>query len=158
MLQKKILVIDDSKEIIAFCKMILSENYSVISAENVKDGIEAAERESPDLILLDLSEEFEKGCGICKKLTQGEATRNIPVVILYLSGDEEIVRSANSLGVVDYIPKPIIPTLLLKRVQTVIERYSGRINRCGKCFKPMQVDWSFCPYDGTRLPPLDSRQ
>ena len=61
------------------------------------------------------------------------------------------VRHASRLGVVDYISKPIIPALFLKRVQTALERFSGKLLRCPHCFRSMGLDWTFCPYDGCRL-------
>jgi putative two-component system response regulator len=149
--RKRILVIDNSRETFALCKKILNETYELIPAVGAAEGVRTALEKKPDLILLVLYEEIRSECGVCRKLAEQPATSNIPLVILYPSEDESIIEKASSLGAVDYISKPIIPTLFSKRIQTVIERFSGRIHRCTCCLKPMQADWSFCPYDGTPL-------
>jgi len=155
--KKKILVVDDHKHSLNLCKKLLDESYRVIPAENGRDGIEAAIRESPDLILIDLDDNVKKGLSLCSEFTRRETTWKIPIMIICESCHAEAVGRADSLGVVSYIPKPIIPTLLIKRVHTVLERYSGSLIRCTNCLKPMRASWSYCPYDGTKLPEPGSR-
>ena len=151
----KILVIDHSGESITVCKRIFSQAFSVVPAGTLEEGFEAAVREAPDMILLDMDENQKESFELCRKLTRGKVTSKIPVVILSVSNDEESVKAARELGVVDFIPKPIIPTLLYKHILTVMERYAGRIKRCSSCLQTMQADWSYCPFDGTRLHPVD---
>lgn len=157
MREKKILVVDEHKHSLNLCRKLLDESYRVIPAENGRDGIKAAIRESPDLILIDLADNVEKGLSLCSELTRREITWKIPLMIIYESCHAEAVERAGSLGAVGYIPKPIIPTLLIKRVQTTLERYSGNLIRCINCLKPMRAGWSYCPYDGTKLPESGSR-
>jgi CheY-like chemotaxis protein len=154
LLDKTLLIIDDNKEEINLCEIILNNHYTVLGATSAQEGISTATRESPDLILIDQKLGDRDGFEVCRNLIASPETRNIPIVMLAASLEDEAIQKASSLGVVDFIAKPIIPAYFSKRIQTIMERYSGWINRCGECFKPMQMDWSFCPYDGSRLPPL----
>ena len=157
MQKKKILVVSDNKHSLNLCKKLLGSSYRVIPAENGRDGIKAAIRESPDLILIDLDDNVEKGLSLCSEFNRRETTCKVPLGIICESFHAEAVGRAGNLGVVSYIPKPFIPTLLIKRIQTVLESYSGNLIRCRKCLKPMRAGWSFCPYDGTGLPESGSR-
>jgi CheY-like chemotaxis protein len=150
--KKRILVIDDKKQSLNLCKKLLGELYRVIPAENSGDGIKAAIRQSPDLILVDLNDNFEKGLSLCRKFTRRDATWKIPLVIICESSHAGVVERTGSLSVVDYIPKPIRPALLIKLVQTTLERYSGSLTRCRNCLRSMRAGWAFCPYDGAKLP------
>lgn len=152
MRKKRILVVDDEKQSLKLCKKLLGELYRVIPAENGRDGIKVAIRQSPDLILVDLNDNVEKGLSLCREFTHRDTTWKIPLVIVCESSPAGVVERAGSLGVVDYIPKPISPTLLIKLVQTTLERYSGGLTRCRKCLRPMHGGWAFCPYDGAKLP------
>lgn len=149
--RKTILIIDDSKEVINLCEAILEQSHRVIGANSGREGIRKAMVEVPDLILLDLHLGDTDGFEICRKLSEIESTREIPICIISVSRDDQSVAKASRLGVVDFIAKPIIPSYLSKRVQTILERYSGKMIRCPSCFKSAQPDWIFCPYDGTRL-------
>ena len=139
--KKKILVVDEHKHSLNLCKKLLDESYRVIPAGNGRESIEAAIR----------------GLSLCSEFTRRETTWKIPIMIICESCQAEAVGRADSLGVVSYLPKPIIPTLLIKRVHTVLERYSGSLIRCTNCLKPMCAGWSYCPYDGTELPESGSR-
>jgi len=150
--KKKVLFIDGGNRIFTFCRSLLDTTCTVTGAGLGEEGFAAAVEQSPDLILIDLEHSKEKGFALCRRLTLEEATSHIPVMILYSSDHEATVRRASSLGVVDYISKPIIPTLFLKRIQTALERFSGRVLRCPHCYRPMFYGWSFCPFDGNRLP------
>lgn len=152
MQKKKILVVGNNKHSLNLCIKLLGNSYRVIPAENGKEGIKAAIRESPDLILVELNNNVEEGLSLCSEFNRRKTTSKIPLGIIYESCSAEAAGKVGSLGVVSYIPKPIIPALLIKRVQTALEGYSGKLIRCGKCLKPMRAGWSFCPYDGTKLP------
>ncbi len=158
MQQRKVLVVDDRREVMALCRRILSQSQLTVVAVGAGECRATAALERPDLVLLDLEDDGGRGWLLLRELSSGEDTRSIPLVALLQSGRDELARQALDMGVVDCIPKPVIPALLIKRVQTVLERYSGRVNRCGACFKPMQSDWSFCPYDGSRLAIRDHDQ
>ena len=133
--KKTILIIDDSKEVINLCEAILEQQYRVVGADSGKEGVRKAIIEVPDLILLDLHLGDASGFDICHKLSEIESTREIPICIISVSRDDQSVAKAARLGVVDFIAKPIIPSYFSKRVQTILERYSGKIVRCPSCLR-----------------------
>lgn len=149
--KKKILVFCNRKDSFNLCKALLKDIYFIVNGGNGTNGLQRAVVESPDLILLDLSNEFESGLSFCSELGRNEVTCGIPVIILYDSAHREAIVKTEGFGVTGHIPKPIVPTLLIKRIQTAIERYPDSVIRCPDCLKVMQAGWVFCPYDGTRL-------
>lgn len=153
-----VLIIDDNREEISLCEFILNSHCRVLGATSGREGLRLAGHEEPDLILLDQRLGRRDGFEVCRQLIHSDTTRNIPIVILGTVLDDQGESKANRMGVVDYIAKPIIPAYFSKRIQTILERYAGRVNRCGECFRPMQMDWGFCPYDGSRLPPLREKK
>ncbi len=80
---KKILVVDDEPEIIELVESRLSvNNYQVISAMDGNEGIKKAEKESPDLILMDVMMPKMSGGDALRILKANEKTKDIPVVFL----------------------------------------------------------------------------
>lgn len=125
LLKSKILFIQSDKAILNYCRLLLDEQYSVLAARDCREGLELAAREAPDLILVDLGEEADQGLALCGAVLREKTTRKIPLIVLYDMRHREFVGRARKMGVVDHIPKPIIPTLFLKRIQTALERYPG---------------------------------
>ncbi len=158
MARPTVLIVDDSREEINLCEFILNSACRVVGATSGRDGLRLAAEEDPDLILVDQRLGRRDGFEVCRRLIEAVATRNIPIVILGSAADEEGHSTAAGLGLVDYISKPLIPAYFSKRVQTLLEKYAGRINRCARCLRPMQQDWKFCPYDGSPLPPLAGKK
>jgi len=82
-MSKKILIVDDEPEIIDLVKNRLEANdYEVISATDGKEGIELAESENPDLIIMDIMMPNLSGGDAVKILKSKESTKNIPVLFL----------------------------------------------------------------------------
>jgi CheY-like chemotaxis protein len=78
-----VLVIDDDPAAIELVQLILeSEGYAVLRASRGNDGVEIAERERPDLIILDLIMPGESGFNIAARLKQLPTTCSIPIIIL----------------------------------------------------------------------------
>jgi DNA-binding response OmpR family regulator len=80
---KKILVVDDEPDVLAYLGAVLRDNgYSVLTALNGKDGFEKAKSERPDLITLDITMPEESGVRMFRDLQEAETTAGIPVVIV----------------------------------------------------------------------------
>ena len=81
--QPTVLVIDDDPAATDLIQIILeNEGYGVLKASGGKDGVEIAEREQPDLIILDLIMPEESGFNVASRLKQIPSTRSIPIIIL----------------------------------------------------------------------------
>ncbi len=120
---KKILVVDDEKDIVEMLKYNLEkEGYSVISALNGIRALEQARENKPDLILLDIMMHEMDGWEVCKQLMKDERTSTIPVIFLTAKGSEVDEVVGLELGADDYIIKPISIRKLIARVKTALRR------------------------------------
>jgi CheY-like chemotaxis protein len=100
--------------------MLLAEDrsYVVTSACDGAEGVERAIAERPDLILMDIEMPRINGLEACKLLKQNAVTRNIPVILLTLRGEESLVRQAYENGCTDFLTKPIKDHELLAAIKT----------------------------------------
>ena len=80
------------------------------------------ERETPDLILLDLTMPPPDGLEVLRRLQANDRTRSIPVVVLTAKGDEGSVRKCFELGAADFLGKPFTPPQLEARVHVCLSR------------------------------------
>ena len=113
----KILTVDDSKTI----RMIVGRAFKTFACEihEAADGVEGltvAQRERPDIILLDLTMPIMDGVEMLTRLKADQELRSIPVVMLTAeSGRDNVLRIAK-LGVRDYLIKPFKEELIIERV------------------------------------------
>ena len=114
---KKILIVDDDPNIIDYLTTLFEDNgYSTFSAGDVKEGLEIARKEIPDLITLDLEMPEEWGPRFYRKMCQEKALKNIPVIVISgLSGGDHAIGKA-----VAYLTKPFDREELLKIVKETL--------------------------------------
>jgi two-component system cell cycle response regulator DivK len=104
---KTILIVEDIELNRDLLVQLLEDDYRIITAVNGAIGIEVAERERPDLILMDLSLPVLNGWEATRAIKANDALASIPVIALTahaMQGDEEKAREA---GCDDYLTKPI---------------------------------------------------
>src|SRR3989338_1976412 len=103
---KKILCVEDEEALQqAMGKMLEQHNYNVLKALDGEIGLKVAQKEMPDLILLDLILPKKNGFEVLEELKNDQATKNIPVIVLTnLEGSAEVER-ALSLGATTYLVK-----------------------------------------------------
>ncbi len=120
--QIKILIADDEPSILNSVKAILlSEDYSVVTARNGKEAVEVFKRESPDLVILDVSMPFFSGFEVLNKIKKYFGERYTPVIFLTVSVKIDDKLRAFHGGAVDYLTKPVSPQELLARIKNFIE-------------------------------------
>jgi len=103
---RKILFIEDESALQkTLGDALRDKNYEVISALNGELGLNLAEREKPDLILLDLILPKIDGLKVLSKLKTNKATKNIPVIVLTNVEDTEKIDKAIELGISAYLVK-----------------------------------------------------
>lgn len=116
----KILIIEDNPDILAANRALLElSGYRVAAAETLAAGKEAAEREKPDLILLDILLPDGSGLDLCRELR-----RKSDVRILFLSAlntRQDIIRGLREGGD-DYLAKPYMTEELLLRIRSLLRR------------------------------------
>ncbi len=114
-----ILVIDDTPENLSLMQVLLRDLYLLKGANNGERGLEIAQAEpAPDLILLDVMMPGMDGHEVCLRLKQNPKTADIPVIFLTARGELEDEEMGFELGAVDYITKPISPSICLARLRT----------------------------------------
>jgi len=112
-----ILVVDDEITNLSLVSGLLREQYQVKVAKDAHRAMELAQREQPDLILLDVMMPLIDGYELCRMLKADALTSHIPVIFLTSQADAENEELGLSLGAVDYITRPIRPGILLSRVR-----------------------------------------
>ena len=118
-MQEKILVVDDDAMNLKRTRMILEKHYNVLLAESGREALSKIKSEKIDLILLDIAMPIMDGIETFKRMK--DSSVEIPVIFLTASGYEDDVKTAISLGAVNYLKKPFFPQELLKRVAMGLE-------------------------------------
>jgi PAS domain S-box-containing protein len=122
-----VLVVDDTPEILSLIHTLLRDTYQVKSANNGRKGLQIAQSDpQPDLILLDIMMPGMDGYEVCIQLKEDPKTRDIPVIFLTAKSEIENEERGFSLGAMDYVTKPIGPSVLLARVKTQIAAHAQR--------------------------------
>lgn len=118
----RILIAEDSPtQAIMLKRLLLSEGYEVLAANDGLDALNMAEAENPDLIISDISMPVMDGFELCEKIRQSSTLANKPVILLTaLSDISDIIRGLNS-GADNYLTKPYDPQLLLERVSEALK-------------------------------------
>ncbi len=130
--KKKVLVVDDEKDIVEMIAFNLQRNgYDVLTAHNGNDALDLAERQAPDLILLDLMMPGLDGTEVTRRLKADPAMAKIPLVMLTAKSEETDVVVGLTLGADDYVTKPFSMKILLARLTTVLRRAESRSNSAG---------------------------
>lgn len=122
-MKKKVLIIDDEKDILELVSIILSESdISVYRAEDGLSGLEIAREEKPDLILLDIMMPEIDGWEVLKMLKIDEQTKDIPVAMLTCKTETRDKVLGIQEGAIDYITKPFAPDGLLTKVEEILTK------------------------------------
>ena len=100
---------------------LLEDDYETLTATDGAQGLELAERERPDLILMDLSLPVVDGWEATRRLKSDRALQGIPVIALTahaMQGDE---AKARTCGCDDYLQKPIDEDLLFEKLRLLLD-------------------------------------
>jgi len=120
----KILVVDDDLELLGLVAFALRQaGYLAIEAPDGRAGLEAWERERPDLVVLDVNMPRLSGFDVLREIRRRGA--DTPVMMLTVRSDEEDQVGALDLGADDYLTKPFSPRTLLARVRALLRRSGG---------------------------------
>ena len=130
-----VLVIDDDEVIRVNAEQILKPYYSVLCCGDGRTGVETAEKEQPDLILLDIQLTGMNGFDVLRLLRKNDRTKDIPVMFVTGDSSEETEVKGFRDGVSDFVRKPFVPEVLLQRSKRVIDLYhyqNGLITEVGR--------------------------
>ncbi len=113
--QSRLLLVDDSPLDLATLAAILTE-YRLFTATDGLQALLVASQEQPDLILLDIGLPGMNGYEICQQLKRQANTQHIPVIFITGLHEEENETQGFEAGAVDYITKPIRPSIVRARI------------------------------------------
>jgi len=117
----KVLVVDDEQSIVTLLQYNLEQaGFTVITAMDGEAGEALAEKETPDIMVLDLMLPKLDGMEVCKKLRQKKI--NIPILMLTAKDDEFDKVLGLELGADDYMTKPFSPREVIARVKAILRR------------------------------------
>ncbi len=145
-----ILIVDDNPIQLKIAISIMQNHGLTVSvASNGQEAFKAIEKESPDLILLDIVMPGIDGFEVCSTLKRNPKYATIPILFLTAQTDDENIVTAFQSGAADYVTKPVHPPELLARVHTHLElsntifelrkaleevkRLSGLLRICAYC-------------------------
>lgn len=122
-MSRKVLVVDDEADIRDIVKTYLEEEgCEVIEAENGNEAIVKAQKEQPDLIVLDIMMPGINGFEVAKHLKDDPNTKDIPIIILSVLAQDSQYRQ----GILDYISKPFRQEELLATVRKIFDNVDGK--------------------------------
>jgi CheY-like chemotaxis protein len=117
---KKILVVEDVEFNRDLVVQLLEDDYEIITAADGAEGLRLAERERPDLILMDLSLPIVDGWEATRRIKADVELKHIPIIALSahaMTGDEEKARQS---GCDDYLSKPLDEVLLFAKIDKLL--------------------------------------
>jgi DNA-binding response OmpR family regulator len=115
-----ILIVDDEKRLVSLVESYLTqEGYRVVTAYNGREALAIAEKEKPDLIILDIMMPEMNGYDFMR-VHRGQ--RNTPIIMLTAKVEDDDKIIGLELGADDYVVKPFKPRELMARVRNVLRR------------------------------------
>lgn len=120
--ERTMLVVDDQEVNRGLLKCIFEQQYRILEAENGADAFEVLNRESGkvDIILLDLAMPVMDGMEFLKRKQQDAVLAGIPVIIITADDTTGHQIQMLQLGAEDYIVKPFVPEIAMRRVENVL--------------------------------------
>jgi putative two-component system response regulator len=121
--RRRILVVDDEPANLNLMRLVLKDTYDLAFAKSGQDALQSLRLKSSDLILLDVMMPGMDGYDVCAALKADPRTRGIPIIFCTALSDSLDEVKGFELGAVDYITKPVRPTVVKARVSTQLALY-----------------------------------
>lgn len=119
--KKSILIVDDNKDIRQYLMQIFENSFLVYEAESGEEGLQAAKRQLPDIIICDVIMGGITGFEFCSRIKADPNLLHIPVILLTATTSSEIKLKGLECGADDYITKPFEKELLVARVENILK-------------------------------------
>ena len=126
MARKKIILVDDSPANLTACKKALKDAFDVFPVPSAEKMFDLLKHVAPDLILLDVEMPVMNGYDAMRMLKRYDDYKDIPVIFLSAMDDAQSEIEGLELGAVDYIHKPFVSSLLIRRIETHMAVIDGR--------------------------------
>ena len=117
---KRILIVDDDKEITTSMKFALTnKGYEVLVANDGNEGLAMAEKENPDLVILDMMMPKRSGFLVLEKLRRSDV-EPVPIIMITANEGSRHKEYAETLGVNEYLRKPFAMDRLIESVKKLL--------------------------------------
>jgi class 3 adenylate cyclase len=117
----KILIVDDMPENIKLLEaMLIDENHAVITAASGVEALEMIEKESPDLVVLDVVMPKMDGYAVCRRIRESDRNRFLPVVMISALDPSEESRNSIEAGADGFLERPVRRADLVARVRSLL--------------------------------------
>ena len=116
-----ILVVDDNVDVREYVAGLLGSEYDVRQAADGREGVDAALKTVPDLIVCDVMMPVMDGLEMCRRVKAETATSHVPVILLTSNAQENQRAEGYDCGADAYITKPFSSKVLLSRVRNLLE-------------------------------------
>lgn len=121
--KKRVLIVDDDRMIRTLVKLLLErDGYTVLQAENGREGVDMTRLERPDLVITDLMMPEVDGYQVLKAIRAEPALAMLPMMVLSAEASAAVERTVLDLGADNYLVKPFDEDALLQRVRSVFVR------------------------------------
>lgn len=119
---KKILIVDDQKEVLDLMEATLTmENYQILKATNGKEAVDIAKAEKPDMIIMDIMMPGETdGLEATLTLKNDPETSACPIILLSAKSQKDYIKKGFAAGADDYFTKPFSPLELIRKVEETL--------------------------------------
>ena len=134
-----ILICDDDRDIVSALKIYLtSEGYRTFHAYSGLEALKVVREQEIHLILMDVMMPEMDGLQVMQEISRRNLQTQIPVFLITAEASDTVMREAYQLGVMDVISKPVIPYVVKRRVNSVVELYQAR-KRLGNVVDQQQL-------------------
>jgi len=117
-MSSKILIVDDTAELLFFLDYIFQRNdFEVVTAANGKDAIRLARETNPDVLLIDVMMPGIDGLEVCRQLRQDPDMRDVPILLYSAAVGEEIRQKAVDAGANEFLGKTMNHEELVTKVR-----------------------------------------
>ena len=117
----KILILDDDHSTLDLLELFLYSDYEVFTALNGFDGMTKAEKETPDLIITDITMPVMDGIRFFNLASKNEAIRRVPIIAVTSFAEGVTAKSLINIGFSGVIPKPLERGLVLTIIADILK-------------------------------------
>jgi two-component system alkaline phosphatase synthesis response regulator PhoP len=133
MTNEKILLVDDEQDILTFISYNLKkEGFEVLTALSGKEAIQIAQKEKPDLIVIDVMMPEMDGIETCHELRAIDELKDTLITFLSARAEDYSQVAGFDAGADDYIAKPIKPRLLVSKIKAILRRKYNAVEPVGE--------------------------
>jgi CheY-like chemotaxis protein len=127
----RLLIVDDDAASRTVVRALLKQHVQaqLIEAQDGAEALDLIQSQSPDVVFLDLKMPVMDGIEVLETLRADSSYQALPVIVMSAAGDTAMVQRAISLGISDYLVKPLRPLTVDKRIPNVLAAIEKRRSR-----------------------------